>query len=272
MDLIPTPVGGHNILSGGGGFGSAGGPAQGRWVAVLSLGSSCAIAYHLHRKGLAKRTGPLDWFGSRNPEAVAKLVRTGFSSLMERHAISVQGEHNGYWRVLDEANSVFTLHDFPIVGRKPRPLWPPPVAERLRRIGDRLAEPAWRFLPWLRFPGPGGTTVALPGFPEFRRRIVRRVGRFAATLENPGPLLLIRRTRGDGEAGTIFEAVREIRAERPTTFLVLGSADSPNVAIGNHELRSAPMPPEDPTVLEAWRGRDEEWDRLLDGCTVGPQD
>jgi len=244
------------------------GPAAGQWKAVISLGSSCAIAYHLHRKGLAGRTGPLDWYGSRNSESLARLLRTRFASYMDRDAISVRGEHNGYWKVSDDVNSVFTLHDFPIAGRKPKPLWRPSTAERFRRVGDRLVEPAWRWLPSLFFPGPDGSKIPLPAFPEFRRRIARRVSRFVATLEDPGPVLLIRRAREEHEARTLLNALLDVRGRLPTTLLVLGPEEPFARDWGVRGLRTAAMPPEDPTVPDDWRGRAGDWDRLFEGCQV----
>lgn len=244
-----------------------GGPAAGRWNAVLSLGSACAVAYHLHRKGLADRTGPLDWLGSRDPNYVAHLLRSGFKGFMDRRTLSVMGEHNGYWKVGDPANLVFTLHDFPQFGRKPKPLWPPPLRERLRRAGDRLFEPAWRWLPWMRFPGPEGTTVPLPGFPEFKRRMRRRAKRFLDTAADDGPVLFIRRARqGRREAAMIREALMDLRGDRPTGLLVIELDNEYGGDWSMPGVRNAMMPPEDPSRREAWRGSDEAWDRLLAGC------
>ncbi len=244
------------------------GPAAGSWCAVLSLGSSCAIAYHLHRKGLAARTGPFDWLGTRDPAFVARMLRTRFSGFMDRKTLSVMAEHNGYWKVGDPANSVFTLHDFPIVGRRPKPLWRPPIAERIARVGDRLAEPAWRWLPWLRFPGPDGSKIPLPAFPEFRRRQIRRVTRFLTIAQNPGPVLFIRRARRDREAETVLAALKALRGDRPTTLLVVGHGDEYGHDRGVPGLRTTVMPPDDPASAEGWRGRDDDWDRIFEGCRV----
>lgn len=245
------------------------GPAAGSWAAVLSLGSSCAIAYHLHRKGLAKRTGPLDWLGSRNGESVAHMIRSRFNSLfMNRRVVKVVGDHNRYWKVNDAVNNVFTLHDFPIVGRKPKPLWKPPLGERVRRVGDRCREPVWRWLPWLRFDGPDSTRIPLPGYPEFRRRVARRVARYVSTLENPAPVLVIRRARDTKEAEMLLSALLEIRGGAPTRLLVLGFEDIYAQDWGIPNLRTAMMPPDDPTTAERWRGRDEDWDRLFEGCAL----
>jgi hypothetical protein len=248
-----------------------GGPAAGRWTAVLSLGSSCAIAYHLHRKGLAKRTGPLDWLGSRDADFVARMLRTRFEGFMDRATLSVLAEHSGYWKVSDEANSVFTLHDFPMTGRRPKPLWRLSLDERIRGWADRLAEPAWRWLPWLRFPGPGGSRIPLPAFPEFRRRVRRRVARFLVAAADPGPVLFLRRVRHENEVGAILAGLRDLRGERPTTLLVLGFGDRYARDWDVPGLRTAPMPPENPESSEGWRGRDEDWDRLFEGCRVSDQ-
>ncbi|MEE4273856.1 MAG: DUF1796 family putative cysteine peptidase [Thermoanaerobaculales bacterium] len=243
------------------------GPAAGRWRAVLSLGSSCAVAYHLHRLGLADRTGPVDWFGTHDPDHVARLLRSDFDGFMDRRTLSVLGEHNGYWKVGDEANSIFTLHDFPQVGRKPKPLWKPPWRERIRRALDRAVEPAWRWLPWLYFPGADGAKIALPGYPEFRRRMDRRVKRFLTTARDPGPVLFIRRARqGRKEARLIRDAVQDLRGGRPTGLLVIGLGEEYGGDWGLPGIRNAVMPPEDPTRSESWRGSDEAWDRLLRGC------
>lgn len=246
-----------------------GSPAAGQWSAVLGLGSACAIAYHLHRRGLAKRTGPLDWFGSRNVDTVAHLVRTRFATLfMDRHQIEVVGEHNRYWKVMDTGNVVFTLHDFPMVGRKPKPLWRPPLGERLKRFRDRLVEPAWRWRPGFRFDGPDGSKIPLPGYPEFRRRIARRVARFAAALESPEPVLVIRRAREEREAMVLHAALADIRKEKPTRLLILGYEEAYAKNWGVPGLRTAVMPSDDPTQTESWRGRDIDWDRLFEGCRL----
>lgn len=245
------------------------GPVCGRWDAILSLGSSCAIAYHLHRKGLATRTGPLDWFGSRDAHHVAHLLRTRFDGFMARRSLSVLGEHNGYWKVGDEDHRLFTLHDFPMVGRRPRPLWRPSLMERARRLGDRLVEPVWSWLPMLHFPGPGDATTPLPAFPEFRRRNRRRVRRFLAAALSPGPVLFIRRVRQEEEAALIHSGLRDLRGDLPTTLLVLGSGEQYAEDWGVTGLRTAVLPAVDPTATEGWRGRDEDWDRLFAGCRVG---
>jgi len=247
--------------------GGQAGPAAGRWRAVLSLGSACAVAYHLHRLGLADRTGPVDWFGTHDPDHVAHLLRSDFDGFMDRRTLLILGEHNGYWKVGDAANSIFTLHDFPQVGRKPKPLWKPPFRERVRRALDRVVEPAWRWLPWLRFPSVDGNRIPLPGYPEFRRRIDRRVERFLATARDPGPVLFIRRARqGRGEARLIHDAVQELRRGRPTGLLVIGLGEEYADDWGLPGIRNAAMPPEDPTRSESWRGSDEAWDRLFRGC------
>ena len=247
------------------------GPAAGRWAAVLSLGSSCAIAYHLHRKGLATRTGPLDWLGSRDADFVARMLRTRFEGFMDPATLSVMAEHSGYWKVGDEANSVFSLHDFPVVGRRPKSLWRPSLGERIWRWGDRLAEPAWRWLPWLRFPGPDDSRIPLPAFPEFRRRVRRRVARFLTAASNPGPVLFVRRVRHQDEVGVILAGLKNLRGELPTTLLVLGYGDRYARNWGVPGLRTARMPPENPESPEVWRGRDEDWDRVFEGCRVRGQ-
>ena len=183
--------------------------------------------------------------------------------------MSVIGEHRDYWKVGDEENRLFTLHDFPMVGRKPRPLGRPPLIERARRLGDHLAEPVWRWFPKLRFPGPGDATTSLPGFPEFRRRNRRRIRRFLVSAASPGPVLFIRRARQEDEATVILEGLRDLRDKRPTTFLVLGPDDRYAEDWGVTDLRTSVMPPIDSTAKEGWRGRDEDWDRLLAGCRVG---
>jgi hypothetical protein len=244
------------------------GPAAGAWSAILSLGSACAVAYHLHRKGLVTRTGPFDWFGARDPDFVARMLRSRFAGFMDRATLSVMGEHNGYWKVGDAANAVFTLHDFPIVGRRPKSIRRLSAAERLARLGDRFAEPAWRWLPWLRFPGPGGTKIPLPGYPEFRRRVRRRVGRFLVEALKPGPVMFIRRARRENDAEVILAGLRELRGDRPTTLLVIGDGDEYGRDWGVPGLRTAIVPPEDPAQEEGWRGCDRDWDRIFEGCNV----
>lgn len=247
------------------------GPAAGDWTAILGLGTACAIAYHLHRKGLANRTGPLDWFGSHHGETVARLIRNRFESLFaDRRSVEVVEDFKGYWKVMDTRNQVFTLHDFPIVGRKPKSLRRPPFGERMRRVADRCLEPAWRWLPQLHFDGPNGVKVPLPSFPEFRRRVRRRAARHVRALENPGPLLVLRRARDPREPPLIFEALREIRGGAPTRLLVLADPDVLEDIQPMPGVATALLPPEDPGSDEPWRGRDDEWDHLLRGCRLSP--
>jgi len=245
------------------------GLVYGHWDAVLSLGSSCAIAFHLHRMGLVTRTGPFDWLGAQDAEHVAHLLRVRFDGFMDRSSLSVMGEHNGYWKVGDEEHRLFTLHDFPMVGRRSRPLWRPSLIERVRRLGDRLVEPIWRWLPMLRFPGPGDVTTPLPGFPEFRRRNRRRVLRFLSAATVPGPVLFIRRVREEREAAVIQSALKDLRGGRPTELLILGEGDRYREDWEVAGIRTAALPPADPASPESWRGRAEDWDRIFDGCRVG---
>lgn len=246
-----------------------GGAAGGRWDAILSLGSSCAIAYHLHRKGLAARTGPLDWFGSRDADRVAHLLRVRFDGFMDRKGLTIIGEHNGYWKVGEKEHRLFTFHDFPVVGRRPKPLWRPSPAERVLRLSDRIVEPLWRWLPMLRFPGPGDGTTPLHGFPEFRRRNRRRVLRFLSAASGPGPVLFIRRVRGEREAAVIQSALKDLRGGLPTELLILGEGDRYREDPGVTGIRTAVLPADDPSSPESWRGRDEDWDRIFAGCRVG---
>jgi hypothetical protein len=243
------------------------GPVAGEWAFIASLGSSCAVAYHLHRRGLVRRTGPLDWMGCWEPDGLCRLLTGGFDGFMDRANLRVTGTHGDSWEVWDTVHGIRSIHDFKIRGRRKPSLHRPNRRERLQRLLDRCSEPVWRWWPPLRFSGPEGRSIALPRFRSFRRQIGRRVARFMAAVERPGPLLLVRNLRKAEEPPLIRRALNETSWGLHATLLVLfdhpdlaGSVDLPGVV-------AAPHPPPCGGPF-GWRGRDEAWDQLFEKCRL----
>jgi hypothetical protein len=96
----------------------------------------------------------------------------------------------------------------------------------------------------------------------------RRVTRHVAALEAPEPVLVIRRARETSEVPLILDALRDFRDGAPFLLLALGYEDEYGRNWGMQDLHTARMPPDDPSAEEAWRGHEEDWDRLLAGCEV----
>jgi hypothetical protein len=244
-------------------------PVRGEWASIMSLGSSCAVAYHLHRRGLVRRTGPLDWMGCWQPEGLARLLAREFDGYMERDCLRVTGTHGDSWEVWDTVHGVRSIHDFRIHGRRRPPIHRLPRRERIQRALDRCSEPIWRWWPGLRFPGPDGTTVALPGFRAFRRQIQRRVTRFLSAVERPGRILLIRNLRRPEEPPLLRRVLDERSWGHRVTLLVL--FEYPDLAPREDlpGVIAAPHPPSCDGPF-GWRGDEALWDRLLSECRAAP--
>lgn len=232
--------------------------------AAVSLGSSCALAYHLHRKQLCLGTGPLDWAGSQHWEGVRCLLGREFRGFMNREHIEVRGIHNGHYEVWDREYNVRTLHDFPVDGAVQYPRRPVDMGERVRRVGDRIACFFYRRAAAFSFPAANGGRIQLAGFPAFRRRIRRRVARIQGVSTLPGPVLVARVLQGGDDAEGVDRALRKWRGNRPTRLLLLERRGGEAGGFEGSDIVVDRLPPGDFSSPHLqWRGDDEEWDRLL---------
>jgi hypothetical protein len=240
--------------------------------AAVTLGSSCALAYHLHRKQLCLGTGPLDWGGSRHWEGVRCLLEREFRGLMARRHIEVRGIHDQHYDVWDCEHEIRSLHDFPVDGAVQYPRRPVDTGERIRRVGDRIACFFYRRAAAFSFPAADGGRIQLAGFPAFRRRIRRRVARIQRVSTLPG-LVLVSRVLGDGDdAEDVDRAVRKWRGNRPTRLLLLERSGGEAGGFGGSDIVVHRLPSEDLSLPhDQWRGDDEEWDHLLARYRRHPQ-
>lgn len=232
--------------------------------AAVTLGSSCALAYHLHRKQLCLGTGPLDWMGSQYWMGVRSLLESGFDRFMARRHIEVRGIHNRHYEVWDCQYNVRTLHDFPVVGSVQYSQRPVDMVERFRRVGDWTAGFFYRRAAALSFPAANGGRIQLAGFPTFRRRIRRRVARIHRVSTLPGPVLVVRVLRDGDDARDVDRTVRRWRGNRPTWLLLLERGGGEAEGCEGCDIVVDRLPFEDLwSPDDQWRGDEEDWDRVL---------
>jgi len=234
--------------------------------AAVSLGSSCALAYHLRRKHLCLGTGPLDWMGSRHWEGVRSLLEREFRGFMARRHIEVGGIHDNHYEVWDREFKVRSLHDFPVDGAVQYPQRPVDMGERVRRVGDRITCFFYRRAAGFSFPAANGGRIQLAGVPAFRRRIRRQVARIRRVSTLPGLVLVSRVLRDGDDAEDVDRAVRKWRGNRPTRLLLLEGSGGEAGGFGGCDIVVHRLPSDDlSSPHDQWRGDDEEWDHLLAG-------
>jgi len=232
--------------------------------AAVTLGSSCALAYHLHRKQLSLGTGPLDWAGSRRWEGVRRLLEREFRGFMARRHIEVGGIHDRHYEVWDCEYEIRSLHDFPVDGAVLYPRRPVDTGERVRRVGDRITCFFYGRAAAFSFPAADGGRIQLAGFPAFRRRTRRQVARIQRVSTLPGLVLVSRVLRDGDEAGDVDRAVRKWRGNRPTRLLLLEGSGGEAGGFGGSDIVVDRLPPDDlSSPYDQWRGDDQEWDHLL---------
>jgi hypothetical protein len=140
---------------------------KGKYKAFISLGSTCQTAHQLHRLGLRRFSGPLDWFISPSVSDLTKLIRLRFKGFMEGSNLQLIGTAQHFYVVKDTAYQIESYHDFPLT-----------------------VNPAWWGAP----------------YPQFKAKMDRRVKRFLKTVSH-SPICFVRIQTSKEEARRLEAAL-----------------------------------------------------------------
>jgi len=195
----------------------------GDYTAFISLGSTCQTAYQLQRLGLRKFAGPLDWFISFAAHDVARLIRNRFDGFMELNQLRLTGTDLDCYVVKDDKFDIVSYHDFP------------------------LSLPIYRWT---------------DAYPEFKRKIDRRIDRFL-TAARSKPICLVRTQTSKPEAEKLLASLNTVMADK-FRLLIVNNMDY------LYELRHEDWGLPDVCSVSVpkgmnWRGSDQVWDQIMKG-------
>ena len=113
---------------------------------VYSLGSNCLPATELHRVGLRKASGPLDWMYAPDVWGVIDLLNSDFNDFFERSHLEASGYNkaSGCHQVLDRKYRMVSMHDFDAIQNTAGGL------ENLQAVREKLMRRATRMLDDMR--------------------------------------------------------------------------------------------------------------------------
>ncbi len=127
--------------------------------AIYSMGRKCLVAIQLHRLGLRKFGGMLDWNRSVHLSNVNLLLRNRFAGYMELDNLEFTGYDQGDRCLMlrDKVYDIYSVHDYPKDYNTPDHLVSYPEVKAMydRRIQRFLEKTA--VVPWLLFIRIEGT-------------------------------------------------------------------------------------------------------------------
>ncbi|WP_426453033.1 DUF1796 family putative cysteine peptidase [Paenibacillus sp. S-38] len=191
---------------------------------VISLGANCQTAFQLRRLKLRRDAYPFDWFYFSHTPELTKVLQTEFAQFMRRDNLEPGRPSRVTTLVRDRATTCWSYHDFPLPTE----------------------------------PGQD----PLYGYPDFRKKLDRRIARFLRTVRSGQRILFIRSLVRKEEAAPLKKALDELTAPRGCSLLIVnyheeaaGWQEEEWNLDGVYAVRIAKG--------TQWYGSSEAWDALM---------
>ncbi len=195
--------------------------------AIISIGASCQVAYHLKRKNLRRFSGPFDWFTFNSLANLNKALGSQFNDFMKNDNLFLDGIEGDNFLIRDRLYDCISVHDFPVT---------------------------YDNNDWKDF------------YPDFNRKLNKRISRFLDKIKNSKSILFVR-AQGNLEEVKVFKDIIHSITESDFNVLLVNYSTEERVVVKDCDINVV-CSVEIPNNNERWQGYDEAWDELLEGITI----